>query len=211
MIEDAIYNFVYDEYLFFYYNYYTKNIEISESFIAKSNCNFKIQSFLDDKNITYYFIEHITSNFRISCNEKKEINLLSEIEEIKKDFFLWDFINVVNNSFILQNKKNKCFILIRNNSIYCENITLNMSSQFKLLKIYEEVNEKAINIEMIDKEPIDVIIKYIDLKDPFLNRSGIAQIKKDYENEELRYAVRSILKYKILSQIPAVLSFKILF
>ena len=33
------------------------------------------------------------------------------------------------------------------------------------------------------------------LKDPFLNRSGIAQIKKDYENEELRYAVRSILKY----------------
>jgi hypothetical protein len=70
-----------------------------------------------------------------------------------------------------------------------------MSSQFRLLKIYEEVNEKAINIEMIDKEPIDVIIKYIDLKDPFLNRSGIVQIKKDYENEELRYAVRSILKY----------------
>ena len=163
MIEDAIYNFVYDEYLFFYYNYYTINIEISKSFIAKSNCNFKIQFFLEDKNITYYFIEHITSNFKISCNEKKEINLISEIDENKKDFSLWNFINVVNNSFILQNKKNKCFILIRNNSICCENIPLNMSSQFKLLKIFEEVNEKAINIEMIDKEPIDVIIKYIDL------------------------------------------------
>jgi hypothetical protein len=163
LIKDAIYNLVYDEYLFFNYNYEKIKIEINSSFIAKSNCNFKIKSFLDDKNLTYYFIEHKNTNFKISCNEKKEINLLSEIEENKKDFSLWDFINVVNNSFILQNKKNKCFILIRNNSIYCENIPLNMSSQLRLLKIYEEVNEKTINIEMIDKEPIDVIIKYIDL------------------------------------------------
>ena len=38
-----------------------------------------------------------------------------------------------------------------------------MSSHFRLIKIYEEVNEKAMNKEMIDKEPIDVIIKFIDL------------------------------------------------
>ena len=195
LIEHAIYNLVYDENLFFYYNYDEIKIEINKSFIAKSNCNFKIQSFLDDKNLTYYFIEHTNTNFKISCNEKKEINLLLEIEENKKDFFLWNFINVVNNSFILQNKSYKCFIVIRNYSIYCENIPLNMSSQFRLLKIYKEVKENEINIEIIDKEPIDVLIKYIDLKDPFLNRTGIAQIKKDYENEELRYAVRSILKY----------------
>ena len=195
VIKDAIYNLVYDDYLVFNYNYNTINIEISKSFIAKSNCNFKIYPFLDDKNLTYYFIEHTKTYFKICCNEKNEISLLSEIEENKKDFFLWNFINVVNNSFILQNKSNKCFIVIRNNSIYCENIPLNMSSQFRLLKIYEEVKENEINKEIIDKEPIDIIIKYIDLKDPFLNRSGIAQIKKDYENEELRYAVRSILKY----------------
>ena len=195
LIEDAIYNLVYDEYLFFYYNYDEIKIEINRSFIAKSNCNFKIQSFLDDKNLTYYFIEHTNTNFKISCNGKKEINLLLEIEQIKIDSSLWNFINIVNNSFILQNKSNKCFIIIRNYSIYCENIPLNMSSQFRLLKIYEEVGQNSINIEMIDKQPIDILIKYIDLKDPSLNRSGIPQIKKDYENEELRYAVRSILKY----------------
>ena len=105
-----------------------------------------------------------------------------EIEENKKDFFLWNFINVVNNSFILQNKSYKCFIVIRNYSIYCENIPLNMSSQFRLLQIYKEVKENEINIEIIDKEPIDVLIKYIDLKDPFLNRSGKKKKKKDYEN-----------------------------
>ena len=38
------------------------------------------------------------------------------------------------------------------------------------------------------------MIKYIDLNDPHLNRIGIHQIEKDYDNEELRYSLRSILK-----------------
>ena len=37
------------------------------------------------------------------------------------------------------------------------------------------------------------MIKYIDLKDSNLNRSGIIQIEKDFDNEELRYSIRSIL------------------
>ena len=47
---------------------------------------------------------------------------------------------------------------------------------------------------LLDKEPIDVVIKYIDLTDPYLKRDGIPQIKKDEDNGELRYAVRSVLK-----------------
>ena len=142
MIEDAIYNLIYDENLFFYYNYDRINIEIAESFIAKSNCNFKIKTFFGNNNSTYYFIEHTKTNFKVSCNEKKEISLFLEIEKDKKDLSLWNFINIVNNIFILQNKSNKCFIIIRDYSIYCENISLNMASQFRLLKIYEEVKEK---------------------------------------------------------------------
>ena len=46
----------------------------------------------------------------------------------------------------------------------------------------------------MEKEPIDVLIKYIDLSDPTLVREGIPQIKKDNENEELKYSIRSILK-----------------
>ena len=37
------------------------------------------------------------------------------------------------------------------------------------------------------------MIKYIDLRDPNLIRNGIHQIDKDYDNEELRYSIRSIL------------------
>ena len=46
----------------------------------------------------------------------------------------------------------------------------------------------------MEKEPIYVLIKYIDLNDPNLIREGLHQIKKDEDNEELRYSIRSILK-----------------
>ena len=65
---------------------------------------------------------------------------------------------------------------------------------FFFIKIYEEVDYNQNNYELIEKEPIDAIIKYIDLRDPFLKRNGIHQIQKDYDNEELRYSLRSILK-----------------
>ena len=38
------------------------------------------------------------------------------------------------------------------------------------------------------------MIKYIDLRDKNLKRDGIHQIKKDFDNEELKYSVRSIIK-----------------
>ncbi len=47
---------------------------------------------------------------------------------------------------------------------------------------------------VLDSEPIDVVIKYIDLTDANLKRDGIPQIKKDEDNDELKYAVRSVLK-----------------
>jgi hypothetical protein len=48
--------------------------------------------------------------------------------------------------------------------------------------------------KIVDEEDVDVVIKYIDLTDPNLKREGIPQIKKDEDNGELRYAVRSVLK-----------------
>jgi hypothetical protein len=45
----------------------------------------------------------------------------------------------------------------------------------------------------LEKEPIDALIKYIDLNDTNLVREGLHQIKKDEDNEELRYSIRSIL------------------
>ena len=59
-----------------------------------------------------------------------------------------------------------------------------------MTKIYEENN---VNSNLIENEPIDILIKYIDLNDPNLKRKGINQIEKDYDNEELKYSIRSIL------------------
>ena len=62
-------------------------------------------------------------------------------------------------------------------------------------KLFEEVDINPEHEEIINKDPIDVVIKYIDLTDKTLKREGIKQIQKDECNEELRYSVRSILEY----------------
>ena len=64
--------------------------------------------------------------------------------------------------------------------------------RFSFFKLCEEVELKPEYIEIIEKEPVDVVIKYIDLSDKDLKREGIIQIKKDEDNEELKYSVRSI-------------------
>ena len=78
--------------------------------------------------------------------------------------------------------------------ITCEKIPIEQATQFKLNKIYEEVEVDQIENNIIEKEPIDVLLKYIDLRDPNLKRNDIHQIQKDYDNEELKYSVRSILE-----------------
>ena len=72
---------------------------------------------------------------------------------------------------------------------------INDNFKFTLFKMYEEVTFTDEQKEIVEKEPIDVLIKYIDLTDENLNRTGIKQIKKDEDNEELKYSVRSILEY----------------
>lgn len=90
--------------------------------------------------------------------------------------------------------KNDCYIKINNFNSNCENTTVEEATQFNLIKIFEEVKINQEEKKIIEKEPIDVLIKYIDLKDKDLNRNGIHQIDKDSDNEELKYSIRSILK-----------------
>jgi hypothetical protein len=75
-----------------------------------------------------------------------------------------------------------------------EQLAFNKSNyEFRVLKLYEEIGRiDSFQLKMIEKEPIDLFIKYIDLRDKSLNRRGIRQIYKDFDNEELRYSLRSI-------------------
>ena len=72
---------------------------------------------------------------------------------------------------------------------------LNENNEFKLIELYKEIDDINSNSSILENEPIDVLIKYIDLSDPNLNRNGIKQIPKDKDNDELLYSVRSIKKY----------------
>lgn len=51
---------------------------------------------------------------------------------------------------------------------------------------------KVTNNSSLENTTIDLVYKYIDLKDPALKRANA--VRKDYDNEELRYSLRSALK-----------------
>ena len=91
--------------------------------------------------------------------------------------------NDEENIFIIQNKLTKKYISI--NSLDEENLPktlLNMdnfwenATLFQFFKIYEEHFPKL--TPLLEKESIDVLIKYIDLRDKTLKRDNIKQIKR---------------------------------
>ena len=172
---------------------------------------------LKDRNIIYYQMFRITkleSGFyiieSIQKNQKGKlgVNINNNLDLVKSDNInndtkiYWNItkINGSDNEYLIQN--------IYNNSYLCDNFPgkkleqidyddnnkINKKFKFILFKLYDEIELKPEHIEYIEKEPVDVLIKYIDLTDKNLNRTGINQTLKDYDNEELRYCVRSILQ-----------------
>ena len=188
IIQNAVYNLVYKNY---YFNYENLTLQISDSLKEEINSNFRIISTINN---SFYYIQHINTNlYLLTAKNNTNILLLGLINK-NDDLGYWNFIHTGNNNYKIFNK-NHCYIKIRKKNIFCENILLNKASEFNFIKIYEEINENdKLKEELIEKEPIDVLIKYIDLRDPYLKRTGIHQIKKDLDNEELRYCIRSILK-----------------
>ena len=167
---------------------------------------------LKDKNL-YYGIEDKDFHKRIGIiNMNGEIGLKPPKANKIDDNFLWKIVQIfidaqIGNKkykkiyYYLQNKANGKFLTYiedKNNkaSLICNcdgPKKFNYNNYFILNKMYrEKIPNEA--LEIIDKEPIDVLIKYIDLSDPKLDREGIHQIKKDEENGEIIYSVRSILK-----------------
>ena len=186
MIKDAVYNIVYKNY---YLNYIDNKLKLSHE---EKDSDFRIEKISENFETSFYSIEHIKTNFYLIYNNNT-FKVLLELINQKEELSTWNFIRVENNSFKIQNQ-NKCFLIIKELEIYCEKIFESQASLFSLIEIYEEVKENNIDNELIEKEPIDVLIKYIDLRDPTLNRTGIHQIEKDFDNEEIRYSLRSIIK-----------------
>ena len=188
IIKNGVYNIAIGQY---YLCFTHGKIRISD-FFRYPDSFFRFKKISKNKNETFYHIEEIFTNYQMSYLENKELNF-NYTSNISKE---WEIREINNNSFIFKNKDN-CWIKIINNNIICDDIIpYYEATQFRINKIYFETEEENnyINNELLNNEPIDVLIKYIDLKDQNLTRNGIHQIEKDYDNEELRYSVRSILE-----------------
>ena len=160
-----------------------------------TNHNFRIT----EKNTNIYTIESVSSNKIIGLNNNNDLVLLDNYRIDLYTNVYWEIIPINNNEYIIQNNNTKKIIKNMNFTPKCTETLSELTGhitdkyKFSFLKLYEEALIKPDHIELIEKEPVDVIIKYIDLTDTSLNRAGIKQIKKDEDHEELRYCVRSVL------------------
>ena len=159
-----------------------------------------------------YYIEFAYNKKKMGINESDydSIILYNNISNIKENNqkLKWK-IYKRNKYYIIQNSLSKKFwrtkgfiyldcsaqLIDINNSNYINTSLIDSSVEFKITKLYEELRIKKEHIEIIENEPIDILIKYIDLSDPLLKRDGIKHIKKDEDNGELKYCLRSILRF----------------
>ena len=187
-ILDGVYAIIFDN-LYLSHN----NGKCIASYNFDQNTLFRIKKIRIAFNDILYNIEEINTNIQLSLSQNKELMFNASINYSP----IWSFIRMKNNSFLIKNINFNCYLKINCSNYYCDNIPLDNASQFNLIIIFNEVKEMDNNNikELINREPIDILIKYIDLNDKKLKRVGIHQIEKDYDNEELRYSIRSILNY----------------
>ena len=152
------------------------------------NLNFKILEYnYTNKNSSsnYFYIQHLNTKNYIGAKYNNNTNYpLAATDRIFNVSFLsleWEFIKIDEISFAIKNKFG-CYLKEARSKYIC---TTGVYSLFHLIKFYSEVTITKSDELILNEEPIDVVIKYIDLGDPNLIREGIHQIKKDADNEEL--------------------------
>ena len=188
IIRGGVYNIINNN---FFLNKNGTRLSLSSKF-EYPNTFFRIVKSEKKYKNTFYKIEEIKMNHKLSVSEKNELLFIQNINNSE----LWRFIKINDKDYLIENC-NHCLIKIDNNKIVCDNSPPSQASYFQLNKIYVENIKQEINNSksiLLNNEPIDVLIKYIDLNDPTLKRNGIHQIEKDKDNEELRYSIRSILQ-----------------
>jgi len=148
-----------------------------------------------------YLILFINYNRNLGIDDKNRIILYNQNNIINIKKIVWELIKIDENIYLIKNIFNQKYIMIDKNTIKFINIddiySINKKQKFlfqifKLFEVNGIIKEK--HLKIIEDEPIDVLIKYIDLRDKTLKRKGIKQIYKDFDNEELRYSLRSILE-----------------
>ena len=196
------------------------NNEIKHSSIFKgiykisslfNNLNFlyiKNKIILSEKQSPFLIIKVSSNSYYIVTRKSHQLlgidkhdNIISYKKNENNKRIYWNIINISSNQYLIQNKYNQKYMKVNNIDIHCSNLTyikslikIDNKFIFSFLKLFEEAYFIKDYNKIIDKEPIDIVIKYIDLTDKNLKRIGIKQIYKDKDNEELKYSIRSILE-----------------
>ena len=183
---------------------YTSKLEFTNT---KSNLkkNFELIKYTQENNSEiFYFIKDKEKNVFLSSDIEGDYLTATFNKSINCNYCLWNITGKINGEknliYYVQNKETKGYWkLINLGNIFQiklskinDESSLNIGNEFLFIELFQNVEQT--NSGLLEKEPIDVLIKYIDLTDPTLNRTGIHQIKKDFDNSELKYSVRSILQ-----------------
>ena len=181
-------------------------------FTSEESCQFYIHKkdipLLNEYDVTpseenkYYYIEDEKTGNKIFYDEiSKSISVSNETKDFSNNF-LWEILPKKDSFYEIKLKNKKFFISYedteeKTTKAICESSFASLAAdritKIKFIEIYHEIEKKFEN-KILEKEPIDVVIKYIDVNDKNLNRKYMGQIDKDKHNNELKYSLRSIVK-----------------
>ena len=179
---------------------FNREFSIKREELGSDNINFRIKrkKFENNTLSNYFTIQHMKTELFVGIKTEKDnitnFFMSKEIVENKTISFEFCFNEVEKNKYIIQHKSG-CYLREKNEKLRCSFEPLDKYSNFNLFKLYCEVDKtNEEDLKILEKEPIDVLIKYIDLNDPLLNRTDIKQISKDIQNDELLFCIRSVLQ-----------------
>ena len=154
-------------------------------------CFFITPTFLN----SYYIISR-EQNKRLGIDNNNRLHLynIEDKENIERTY--WNIIRYENNTniFLIQNVFTQTYL--ETNKDPSDKVDIPQSVFiFSFFKLFDEVQIRPIDIEMVSKEPIDVFIKYTDFTGKTLSEKGIKETSKENDMDKLKYCIRSILKY----------------
>ena len=156
IIKEAVYNIIYKD---LYFKNKNQKFHLSKSSKAEVNSNFRIKKAKNNNQEPYYYLQNLKNNKILVLSENNEVQFIEFLEDDKKYLAQWNFIKLKQKSYIIGNSNN-CFLKLIKFILKCENITMDKATQFDLVEIYEEVEINELDNELIEKEPIDILIKY---------------------------------------------------
>ena len=182
------------------FNNYYLYLDDNTLILSKKQTNFRVISIGSN----LYYLETKHSRKKIGVNDNNKI-VKYNYEDKKKynNRTVWNITKINEDEYLIKNNYNKKYIEIKELCIQCCNNIFDLFNhsnekfnnfKFKFVKLIDEAKFEPKNLEIINSEEIDVVVKYIDLTDKSLKREGINQIYKDNDNEELRYSLRSIFQ-----------------